>query len=84
VQTIVLANKEKINTQIAWEMIKSAKMIRTGKGKKCNEWVPGKDNKAEILKDIIGPSGNLRAPTWRIGNEYIVGFNSELYVDVFG
>jgi len=41
------------------------------------------DDKKEILKDVIGPSGNLRAPTWRIGNEFIVGFNPELYEEVF-
>ncbi len=40
--------------------------------------------KAEILKDVIGPSGNLRAPSWKIGNEYVVGFNLELYSEVFG
>ena len=48
------------------------------------EWNPASDDKANILKDVIGPSGNLRAPTWRIGNEFIVGFNPELYEEVFG
>ena len=64
-------------------MLKSASRIRTGKGKKQREWKPTADDKKEILKDVIGPSGNLRAPTWRIGNEFIVGFNPELYEEVF-
>ena len=64
-------------------MLKSASRIRTGKGKKQHEWKPDADDKKEILKDVIGPSGNLRAPTWRIGNEFIVGFNPELYEEVF-
>ena len=64
-------------------MLKSASRIRTGKGKKQQEWKPAADDKIEILKDVIGPSGNLRAPTWRIGNEFIVGFNPELYEEVF-
>ena len=65
-------------------MLKSASLIRTGKGKKTNVWNPSKDQKEEILKDVIGPSGNLRAPAWRIGTEFIVGFNPELYEEMFG
>ena len=64
--------------------MESASLIRTGKGKKRQEWNPTLDEKADILKDVIGPSGNLRAPTWRVGNDYIVGFNPELYEEVFG
>jgi hypothetical protein len=65
-------------------MLESASLIRTGKGKKRQEWNPAADDKVEILKDVIGPSGNLRAPTWKIGNEFVVGFNPELYAEVFG
>ena len=65
-------------------MLKSARVIRTGKGKKTNVWNPSSDEKEEILKDVIGPSGNLRAPAWRIGTEFIVGFNPELYEEMFG
>ena len=64
-------------------MLRSASLIRTGKGKKRQVWNPTSDVKADILKDVIGPSGNLRAPTWRIGNEFIVVFNPELYEEVF-
>ena len=83
VETRVIANKDKINSDTAWEMLGSASRIRTVKGKKQQEWKPATDDKVEILKDVIGPSGNLRAPTWRIGNEFIVGFNPELYEEVF-
>ena len=79
----VIANKEKINSQTAWKMLESASLIRTGKGKKRQDWDPASDDKENILKDVIGPSGNLRAPTWRIGNDFIVGFNPELYEGVF-
>ena len=65
-------------------MLKSASLIRTGKGKKMNVWNPSTDEKEKILKDVIGPSGNLRAPAWRIGTEFIVGFNPELYEEMFG
>ena len=84
VEKIVLANKEKIDSHDAWKMLESATLIRTGKGKKLQEWNPKSDKKVEILKDVIGPSGNLRAPTWKIGDEFLVGFNPELYEEFFG
>ena len=65
-------------------MLQSASLIRTGKGKKTNVWNPSIDAKEAILKDVIGPSGNLRAPTWKVGTEFIVGFNPELYQEMFG
>jgi len=27
----------------------------------------------------MGPSGNLRAPTYRVGRTFVIGFNPELY-----
>jgi hypothetical protein len=42
---------------------------------------PGDD---ELLKHMLGPTGNLRAPTLRRGKTLIVGFNDELYGDVLG
>lgn len=33
----------------------------------------------EILAILIGPTGNLRAPTARVGKTMLVGFNEEAY-----
>ena len=77
------ARKERIDADAAWEMVKGAGVIHTGKGKKRRSWDPSKDAKADILKDIMGPSGNLRAPCFRIGDDFVVGFNPELYEDQF-
>ena len=33
---------------------------------------------------MIGPSGNLRAPTLRVGTTLVVGFNDEMYDTVLG
>jgi arsenate reductase-like glutaredoxin family protein len=35
-----------------------------------------------LLAHLLGPSGNLRAPTARIGKTLVVGFNEEAYRDV--
>lgn len=42
---------------------------------------PGSD---ELVKLMLGPSGNLRAPTARRGKTMLVGFNDEAYSSVFG
>ena len=38
----------------------------------------------ELKKLVLGPTGNLRAPTLRKGKTLIVGFHPEMYADVFG
>jgi hypothetical protein len=37
--------------------------------------------KEAIMKQAMGPSGNLRAPTYRAGNDYVIGFYALLYED---
>jgi arsenate reductase-like glutaredoxin family protein len=32
-----------------------------------------------LLSHLMGPTGNLRAPTARIGKTLVVGFNEEAY-----
>jgi len=39
---------------------------------------------ATLLAHLMGPTGNLRAPTARIGRTVVVGFNEEAYKDVLG
>jgi len=33
----------------------------------------------EIAQAIVGPSGNLRAPSLRVGKTLVVGFNPDMY-----
>lgn len=62
-------------------MLKTAGAIRIAKGKKIHDFKALEAEKEEILKQAMGPSGNLRAPTYRIKDEYIIGFNPDLYDD---
>ena len=40
---------------------------------------------AEALKAVLlGPTGNLRAPTFRVGRTLVVGFHEATYRSVFG
>jgi hypothetical protein len=35
-----------------------------------------------LLAHLMGPTGNLRAPTARVGRTLVVGFNVEVYAEV--
>lgn len=37
-----------------------------------------------LLAHMLGPTGNLRAPTIRKGKTLLVGFNEDVYADVLG
>jgi len=39
---------------------------------------------AELLELLLGPTGNLRAPTLRKGRTLIVGFDEKTYEQVLG
>jgi len=42
---------------------------------------PDDDTLAGLL---LGPSGNLRAPTIRVGSTMAIGFNAEMYASALG
>lgn len=43
-----------------------------------------KPDRATLESLLIGPSGNLRAPTLRRGRTLLVGFDEETYAKVLG
>ena len=55
------------------------------KGKKVNylNLKTDKPDEDAILALLLGPTGNLRAPTLRKGKTLVVGFNQEAYEKVF-
>jgi hypothetical protein len=73
------ARKVKIGADQAWEILKTAATVRTARGKTVKTWHPDRDDREEILKNAMGPSGSLKAPAIRVGNELLVGFSPELY-----
>ncbi len=56
------------------------------KGKKVTEVNLKKDRPDDetLVGLMLGPTGNLRAPTMKVGKTVLVGFNDELYQQVFG
>jgi len=43
-----------------------------------------KPPRAELLGLLLGPTGNLRAPTLRKGRKLIVGFDEDTYKKLLG
>ena len=60
--------------------------LYVAKGKKVTKVDLKKDKPTdeELKKLMLGPTGNLRAPTLRKGKTLIIGFNDEMYAEVLG
>ena len=73
------AKKEKIGPEQAVEMARQATQLIAAKGKKVVKYDLKKDNPSDedLIKVMIGPSGNLRAPTLRTGKKIFIGFLEE-------
>ena len=78
---MVDARKQKIDADAAWELLRQAESITVAKGKDVQAFNPRSDDKEDILKHAMGPSGNLRAPTLRVKDTFIIGFNKNFYVN---
>lgn len=83
ITTTVDARKHAIEADEAWQIISNAARVEGVKCKKVIDLVPNDDNRAEILKVAMGPSGKLRAPTVVIGSMCVVGFNEPIYTRLF-
>ena len=79
------ARKVKLDGDAVWAKMHTAGQIFAAKGrKKVLQWTPSEENREEILSEVIGRSGNLRAPTLLVDGQFVVGFNDGLYDQVFG
>lgn len=75
----VNAAKYTVSGEGVWGLVSGAASIVVASGRKVVQFDPAVDDKNEILAKISGRTGNLRAPTLRIGKTYYVGFNESLY-----
>ena len=74
---------KKLSRKDAAALVKDAKKIIVAKGKKVRTFPGGKPTK-EVVDALLGPTGNLRAPTVRVGKTLLVGFDESSYADVLG
>jgi arsenate reductase-like glutaredoxin family protein len=76
----VLASK-KLGKKDAAAIAKAASKVIVAKGKKVSEFKPGGKATSDVIEAMLGPTGNLRAPTLKSGKTVLVGFNEEVYGD---
>ncbi|MFH2123007.1 MAG: hypothetical protein ABIJ50_05960 [Pseudomonadota bacterium] len=71
-----------MQSDAAWERLKRAEKVLVGKGKKVQAYVPGPAVKDLLMHDVLGRSGNLRAPALQVGSTYYVGYNETMYQEL--
>ena len=81
VQRQVLANNEQLGADDARRLAHEASRVVVAKGRKNVTFNMKKEPPDEqtLLKHMLGPTGNLRAPIIKTGTTVIVGFNQEVY-----
>lgn len=80
---VVDARKDRIDEEAAWTLLKTANSVTVAKGKKVQTFTTSTEEKEALLQQAMGPSGNLRAPTYRLRDQFVIGFNADLYQDTF-
>jgi hypothetical protein len=80
------AGKAKLGATDALRLAHAASRVVVAKGKRVVTFdmkkAPPDDE--TLLSHLLGPTGNLRAPTIRRGTTLLVGFDEEAYRKVFG
>ena len=79
-----MSASKKLQEADARVLLKSASRLIVAKGKQIREFAVGSRPSKEAVEAMLGPTGNLRAPTARVGKTLLVGFNEEAYRSVFG
>jgi len=78
------AKKTTLKAAEALALARSAEQLYVAKGKKVVHLDLQRDRPDDetLLNLILGPTGNLRAPTVRRGQTLIVGFDADTYAGV--
>ena len=74
---------KKLQADDAKDLLKGASKLIAMKGKKVSEFDVGKKIDDDMVAAMLGPTGNLRAPTIKTGKTYLVGFNEEIFSSTF-
>ena len=78
--------EERLGPDDAWKLARAADDVYVAKGKKVIHFDMAKSppSRPELLAALLGPSGNLRAPTMRAGKILLVGFGPETFARLLG
>ncbi|MEM6296053.1 MAG: ArsC family (seleno)protein [Myxococcota bacterium] len=74
----------KLGRDVAEGLIAEATRLVVAKGKKVTEFKGADLQSEDAVNAMLGPTGNLRAPTLKVGKTLIVGYNEDVYETIFG
>jgi hypothetical protein len=74
----------KLGASDARSIAKESSKVLVAKGKKLDVFRMSDAKISEVVEKMLGPTGNLRAPTIRVGKVTVVGFSDDAYGDVLG
>ena len=80
-----MSASKKLGRTEAVAMARQARRLIAAKGKKVTTLElatasPADDALADLM---LGPTGNMRAPTLRVGETLLVGYNDAVFADMF-
>ena len=80
------AKKRKLTLKDALGLLDGADELYAARGKRVEriDLRAGKPDQATVERLMLGPTGNLRAPTLRVGRTLVVGFDEATYRKVLG
>jgi hypothetical protein len=84
--TTLDAKKVRFAEREALVLLEDVDEVWAAKGKKIVHFDLERDrpSRADLLGVLLGPSGNLRAPTLRLGRTLVVGFDEATYAKLIG
>ena len=82
--TETVSASKKLQKKDAAALVREAQTLIVAKGKSVKRFSPGGKAAADAVGAMLGPTGNLRAPTLKAGKTLLVGFNEEVYQEVLG
>lgn len=80
------ATKIRKSAKDAVALAREAKQVIAAKGKTVHRLKTSSSEATDeaLTELLMGPTGNLRAPTFLVGTNLVVGFHEEAYDEVFG
>ena len=74
----------KLSEKEARAIAQASSKVYVAKGKKLDVFDMKSAKISEVTQKMLGPTGNLRAPTMRVGRITVVGFSDEAFQRVLG
>lgn len=80
-----MSASEKLGANDALRLAKAATLVIVSKGNRVDRFSTqaGTPNDEPLLERMLGPTGNLRAPTICYSKTVLVGFNEEVFTEIF-